>query len=146
MTNLEPTKWGKIYWDLVHTLVGTVDPDKYGAVENKAVKIKLIQTIINICANLPKSSCNITNLTVPNLKILSHRGLKYFLRDMHNTVNEKLGKPTFSIDVLNKYDDILFGLTNAINSFWFKHEQLNIIINPQIVSSLLEYKNSGGFT
>ena len=117
MTNLEPTKWGKVYWNLLHALVDNVEPVSYEAVKNN-----LIQTIINICADLPKSSCNITNFDVNKLRAMSQDGLRRFMCDIHNEVNRKLGKLIFDYSLLSRYK---MHLVRAL----IEHERYNEINN-----------------
>jgi hypothetical protein len=96
-------KWGGITWVFLHTLSYKVHPEHY-----QQIKVMLWSHIKQLCSNLPCPDCAthasqyLKNIAVPETK----ERLIRVLVDFHNVVNQKLSKPLFSIQDMDKYNTV----------------------------------------
>jgi hypothetical protein len=98
MSNKE---WGNITWKLFHSLAAQIKEDKFDEVKNE-----LINIIIKTCKNLPCPFCSehasnkvLKRAYTQNIKTKLH--FIEFLRQLHNIVNLKLQKKTYSMEEIN---------------------------------------------
>ena len=93
--------WGPCTWFLFHTLAEKIKEEEFN--NHKEI---LINLIIRICDNLPCPDCasharqQMSNLNSNTIK--TKEDLKLMLHSFHNIVNQRLNKPTFTIDELQK--------------------------------------------
>jgi len=107
--------WGPSVWLLFHTLVEKIKPEYFES--EKGILIKFIR---DTCRNLPCPTCSIdaTNI-LQNLNekfIVNKEDLINFVHSFHNRVNQKLRKPQYSVDELNKYKNA--NTINIIKNFF----------------------------
>lgn len=108
MSNKE---WGNITWKLFHSLAAQVNEAKFSEVRDK-----LINIIINTCNNLPCPFCKehasnkvIKRAYINNIKTKAH--YIDFLRQLHNIVNIKLYKKTYSMEeIKDMYNNTNLGM------------------------------------
>jgi hypothetical protein len=122
--------WGPCTWFLFHTLAEKIKEDQFD--NNKEV---LLNLIVRICDNLPCPDCagharkQMANLN--NNTIKTKQDLKNMLHSFHNIVNQRLNKPTFTVEELNnKYK--LSITSNVIQYFiqiWSKRSH-----NPKLMT------------
>ena len=98
-------EWGNATWDFFHVLSLTIRVDKF--IE---IRPKVISLIYEMCANLPCPDCSqdaknlLTRSYVRNIR--NKADLIEFLRQLHNIINYKFGKPEFSMQkLIEKYHD-----------------------------------------
>jgi len=98
MSNKE---WGNITWKLFHTLAAQINEEKF-----PEVRAKLINIVIRTCKNLPCPFCAdhasnhvLKRCYINNIKTKAH--FIEFLRQLHNIVNIKLQKKTFTMNEIN---------------------------------------------
>jgi hypothetical protein len=107
--------WGNITWKLFHTLAEQVHESKFPEVRDK-----LINIIISTCKNLPCPDCaehatNTLKKSYPrNIKTKKH--FIEFLRQLHNIVNIRLHKKTYTNEeIKNMYTNV--NINQTINEF-----------------------------
>lgn len=95
-------EWGIPIWCFMHSLAAKINPDHYFK-----VKEELLSHFKTICASLPCPDCaqhataymaNITIKHVPTQPACVH-----MLWEFHNSVNKRIGKPTFALESLEIY-------------------------------------------
>ena len=109
MSNKE---WGNITWKLFHSLAEQINETEFMNVRNK-----LIHIIINTCHHLPCPFCSehasnhvLKRAYLNNIKTKAH--FIEFLRQLHNIVNIKLKKKTFTREeIKNMYINVNLGAT-----------------------------------
>jgi len=91
--------WGPCTWYLFHTLAEKIKEEEFN--NHKEI---LINLIIRICDNLPCPDCALhARQQMANLNsntINTKEDLKNMLHSFHNIVNQRLNKPTFTIEEL----------------------------------------------
>ena len=105
-------EWGNITWKLFHTLAAQIDEDKFSEVREK-----LINIVIETCNHLPCPDCSddasnkiLKRASIKNIRTKIH--FIEFLRQMHNIVNIKLFKKTFTMEeIKDMYNDVNLGAT-----------------------------------
>jgi len=122
--------WGPCTWFLFHTLAEKIKEDQF---DNN--KEGLLNLIVRICDNLPCPDCagharqQMANLNSNTIK--TKQDLKNMLLSFHNIVNQRLNKPTFTVEELNnKYK--LSITSNVIQYFiqiWSKRSH-----NPKLMT------------
>lgn len=113
MSNKE---WGNITWKLFHSLATQINEEKFPEVSDK-----LINIIIKTCSNLPCPFCSdhasnhvLKKANIKNIKTKIH--FIEFLRQLHNIVNIKLQKKTYTMEeIKNMYSNENLG--QIINEF-----------------------------
>ena len=108
-------EWGNITWKLFHTLAEQVNESKFPEIKDKFINI-----IIDTCHHLPCPDCTehattiIKKAYIKNIKTKKH--IIEFLRQLHNIVNIKLHKKTYtSEEIQNIYKQNDLGI--IINQF-----------------------------
>lgn len=90
--------WGNATWYLIHTLAYKINDENHIC--------DLTKQIYQVCDNLPCIECRdhaILLLSKNNIKnIKSKQQLILFLLNFHNTINDKLDKPKFTIEENNQ--------------------------------------------
>jgi len=108
-------EWGNATWEFFHVLSLSIREDKF--VE---IKPKVLNLIHEMCGNLPCPDCSHdakNHLARSYVRNIRNKGdLMEFLRQLHNIVNYKLGKPTFSMKQLIEkyYDKNIYNVTNKL--------------------------------
>ena len=116
--------WARYTWCLFHIICEKIKPEHV-----VSDIIQLQEIIYSIVSILPCPECRSHGIKYLNNEkknkrygnITSKEDLKIFMYNFHNVVNNKTGKKTFNIDVLNQYKsiNILFVLDN-----WNKYFRL----------------------
>ena len=94
-------RWSHPTWNLLHTLVEKTKPESF-----LKIKGKLFWIFRNICNTLPCPDCRghavkfVKTIKFKNIK--NKDQLKYVIFVFHNNVNERLRKPKYTIEQLNK--------------------------------------------
>lgn len=122
------SEWGSIFWKFFHTIVESIDEDKYNN-----VYIELFQYIKSICNVLPCPQCsNHAKEYLKHVKdnqLRTKDGFRNMLFNFHNDVNKRLKKNLFKFEDLEIYKN--YSLINCFNNFvivFTKKGNLNQII------------------
>lgn len=103
-------KWGAPIWHLFHTLAEKVNEEYF-----PNIRKEILDIIYVICVNLPCPDCaNHAKSYMDNINfntLVTKHDLKFMLFTFHNSVNQRIGAPQFSIDEL----DPLYSRGNLIN-------------------------------
>jgi len=122
--------WGPCTWFLFHTLAEKIKEEEFN--NNKET---LINLIIRICDNLPCPDCaSHARQQMANLNsntINTKEDLKLMLHSFHNIVNQRLNKPTFTIEELQiKYKtSITSNIVQYFLQIWSKKSH-----NPKLMT------------
>ena len=108
------SEWGPIIWKFFHTIVESINEDKY----NKVYK-ELLQYIKSICVFLPCPQCSNHAKEylkrVKDIHISTKDGFRNMLFNFHNDVNKRNKKILFKIEDLEVYKK--YSLFNCYNNF-----------------------------
>lgn len=108
------SEWGPIIWKFFHTIVESINEDKY----NKVYK-ELFQYIKSICNFLPCPQCsNHAKEYLKHVKdnhISTKDGFRNMLFNFHNDVNKRNKKVLFKIEDIEVYNN--YSLINSYNNF-----------------------------
>ena len=110
-------EWGSSTWKLFHTLAEEVNESKF-----LDYKDNLIKLVFSICQHLPCPDCShhasnilLKKAYIKNIQTKQH--FIEFIRQMHNIVNIKLQKKTFTNDEIeNMYKEV--NITSLLNEFF----------------------------
>ena len=100
---MEKYVWGRITWYMFHTIAEKIKAELFPVV--RTVLINFVQQIsfnlpCPICAHHAKQHLSKVNFN----SIQTKNDFKNFIFAFHNRVNQDLGKPTESIEILKKYE------------------------------------------
>jgi hypothetical protein len=124
-------RWGPSIWYLFHTIAHKLKDEEF---QNTIVEI--LDIIKSICRNLPCPSCAqhateyIQRINYNSIR--NKNDFKLFFLTFHNYVNNRTGKPMFTLDELeNKYSNAntLNIVKNFISVFEYKNKSFNMIAN-----------------
>lgn len=88
-------EWGNITWKFFHTLADKIDESQFYIVKDRVIDI-----IVSTCGNLPCPDCSehatkiLKKSYIRNIRTKEH--LIEFIRQLHNIINIKLSKKTYS--------------------------------------------------
>lgn len=100
---MKKSEWGPIVWNLLHCIACKIKPIYF---ENEEKNI--LTMIKGICANLPCPTCAAHSTSIlrkysPKV-FKSKEDLKKLILMLHNVVNKKLKKDTYTLELLSMYD------------------------------------------
>lgn len=108
------SEWGPIIWKFFHTIVESINEEKY----NKVYK-ELFQYIKSICSFLPCPQCSNHAKEylkrVKDIHISTKDGFRNMLFNFHNDVNKRNKKVLFKIEDIEIYKN--YSLINCYNNF-----------------------------
>ena len=113
-----PNKWGPVTWILFHSLVESIEDDKFSQVYRQFFNL-----IKNMCSVLPCPTCS-QHATIYLSRLTdAHINTKERMRNMlyifHNTINARNKKKGFFVEDLEKYKNanIVECFNNCIREF-----------------------------
>ena len=142
-------EWGNITWKFFHTLAAQIKEDKFSEIRDK-----LIDIVIQTCSHLPCPDCTdhasnkvLKRAYIKNIKTKTH--FIEFLRQLHNIVNIKLYKKTYTMEeIKNMYTDVnLYVTTNQFLKIYSKqHYNIRLITHnmhrQKFIQLLIDNLNS----
>jgi len=127
--------WAPKTWELFHVLI-----EKSKEESIPYIKSILIHIITIICKSLPCPTCrkHASNLLegYKHYNLLTSKShFRWWIWDFHNIVNNKLNKPVFSYEDINKYNT--YNLNNTFIE-WNKHfkiqnHDLQVFTDKQLI-------------
>jgi len=124
-------RWGPSIWYLFHTIAHKLKDEEF-----QSSIVEILDMIKSICRNLPCPAC--AQHATEYIQRISYNSIrnkndfKMLLFTFHNDVNNRTGKPAFTIDELEtKYAtaNTLNVIKNFINVFEHKNKSFNMIAN-----------------
>lgn len=107
--------WMNATWNVLHTIAEKINEEHFNAVRSSVFLI-----IKEMCGNLPCPSCAAhARSEMKKIKpeqIKTKNDLKLMLFHFHNRVNERLKKPLFKIEHLDKYKQ--YDLNDLLKKFF----------------------------
>lgn len=112
---MKKAEWGPLIWKVLHCITIKIKDNEF---INEREKI--IQIITGICSNLPCPQCAshasglIKKYKLKNMK--TKNDIIKFVYLIHNQVNKKLKKQTYSFDNIQIYND--FSIKSLLNDYY----------------------------
>tara|TARA_Y100000992_G_scaffold301934_1_gene274240 strand:- start:1645 stop:2106 length:462 start_codon:yes stop_codon:yes gene_type:complete len=118
------SEWGKHTWIFFHCLAEKINPNYFSIMAPT-----IFTWIVDICNILPCPDCSSHASTFLKTykyydKIKTKEDFKMFLLFMHNTVNQRVGKPIYNKNILQVYKTKSF---EEVTANWFNHFRVNLI-------------------
>jgi hypothetical protein len=107
--------WMNATWNVLHTIAEKLNEEHFNKIRSSVFLI-----IKEMCGNLPCPSCaahargEMKKINPEHIK--TKKDLKLMLFHFHNRVNERLKKPLFKIEHLDKYQ--MFNLNDLLKIFF----------------------------
>tara|TARA_Y100000389_G_scaffold201238_1_gene243431 strand:+ start:1027 stop:1485 length:459 start_codon:yes stop_codon:yes gene_type:complete len=98
---MKKKQWGPVIWKVLHCLTMKIKNEEFNNHREELIKI-----ITNICSNLPCPQCTshasgiIKKYKMKDIK--SKEALIKFIHSMHNMVNQRLKRPQFPFESIEK--------------------------------------------
>ena len=99
--NIDPSLWGKVTWKTLH-YIGYAFPEQ-PTEEQKRAALNLLFSLANLlpCEKCRQHYSSYLAESPPNVE--SREGFARYLNELHNKVNERLGKETVAYDSTRPY-------------------------------------------
>jgi len=120
-------KWGPSTWKFLHTFVAKIKEDKF-----EQLFPQIYTLIIRICMYLPCPDCSSHAKQylnrIDSKKIKVKQDLINLFYHMHNTVNSRVGKPSFNHKNMDYYKTLnLIQVYNDFSRNFNTHGNMNLI-------------------
>lgn len=129
--------WGNTVWFLFHTIAEKIREEKFNNAKPEIINIIKLTCKILPCPECSQHATELIN-SVKLEEITTKEELKLFLFNFHNHINNKLNKPIFNKEELNKYNKAnIYIIIKNFNIIFSSNSNI-----PQLMSSSFQRKTN----